>query len=365
MSPRTGVVALVALALVAAGCGDAANSTSNEGAPTTVTAEAISDTSTDTATVPTTPREPTTTTPSTIDPAPSTTTTTAATAPPQSLPTVGEIADGNQILMIGDSILAATASRFGGAMCRELVPLGWQVLLEAEVSRPIDFAAVVQRSVDANLPDIDWDAGLIFLGTNYYGQASSYLRQLDRAIQYFGDAPVVLVTITEYDQRIPAANRAIETVARKHTNVSIIDWREVTADRPQLLVGDGIHPNDRGRAVLIDLISERLGKAPSRPGRCLPSTFIDDAELPDGVMPTTTVTSSPRPGTTTTTVPAGGTTTTAPRSTTTSPTMTTTVAPPTSPVTTAAPPPPTAAPASAPPDPLTSNDGKTVDQPNG
>lgn len=323
MSPRLGAVVFVALALAAVGCGgDATGAGTTETRPAP-TAAVTSDDTVDPATV-----GPTATIAATTDPAPPTL---PSAAPMEVLVTVGEIAQGNQILMIGDSILAATASRFGGAMCRELVPLGWQVLLEAEVSRPVDFAAEVQRSVDDQLPGVEWDAGLIFLGTNFSGQASSYLRKLDTAVESFGDVPVVLVTLTEYDDRIPAANRAIETVARQRANVSIIDWRTVTADQPQLLFRDGIHPTDRGRAVLIGLISERLGQAPVRPGRCLPSTFVDDPRLPDGVMPSTTV--APARGSSTTTMPTTATTaTTAPTTTpTTAPTTATTAAPTTAP----------------------------------
>ena len=52
---------------------------------------------------------------------------------------VGEIVAGNRILIIGDSIMASTSSRYGGQMCDALVPLGWEVAVEAEPSRFIDF----------------------------------------------------------------------------------------------------------------------------------------------------------------------------------------------------------------------------------
>ena len=52
---------------------------------------------------------------------------------------VGESSPGNRILIIGDSIMASTSSRYGGQMCDALVPLGWEVAVEAEPSRFIDF----------------------------------------------------------------------------------------------------------------------------------------------------------------------------------------------------------------------------------
>ena len=48
---------------------------------------------------------------------------------------VGELADGNRMLVLGDSILEATSSRYGGEMCAALVPHGWAVEIDAENGR--------------------------------------------------------------------------------------------------------------------------------------------------------------------------------------------------------------------------------------
>ena len=48
---------------------------------------------------------------------------------------VGELADGNRLLVLGDSILEATSTRYGGEMCRRLVPHGWAVEIDAENGR--------------------------------------------------------------------------------------------------------------------------------------------------------------------------------------------------------------------------------------
>ena len=58
---------------------------------------------------------------------------------------------GNRVLVIGDSIMASTATRYTGYMCDELVPLGWAVEVEAEPSRFIDFGNVVlDKRLDPN-----------------------------------------------------------------------------------------------------------------------------------------------------------------------------------------------------------------------
>ena len=45
---------------------------------------------------------------------------------------IGPQIKGNRILMIGDSILASTSSRYGNEMCNTLTKLGWQVAVEAQ-----------------------------------------------------------------------------------------------------------------------------------------------------------------------------------------------------------------------------------------
>lgn len=284
-------------------------------------------------------------------------------------------APGNRILMIGDSILASTSKRYSNDMCRALVPLGWRVAIEAEVSRGIDFGLDVVRARG----DDGWDAALVFLGTNYGNDENAYLRTLNRIITELGDIPIVLVTVSEYRDEVREVNQVVTTMPEVYDNISVVDWRAITAAYPALLREDGIHPTTAGREVLAEAVAAHLGTAPASPGSCLDSQFTDDSSgtidgrpVDDGsgagsgnpdettttVRAGSTTTTTVRAGTTTTTVrPATTTTTTTPSggsggsggSTTTAPTVaTTTTAPvvtvPTTPATTAAPAPTTTGP---------------------
>jgi hypothetical protein len=283
-------------------------------------------------------------------------------------------APGNRILMIGDSILASTSKRSSNDMCRALVPLGWRVAIEAEVSRGIDFGVDVVRARG----DEGWDAALVFLGTNYGNDENAYLRTLNRIVTELGDIPIVLVTVSEYRDEVREVNQVVTTMPEVYDNISVVDWRAITAAYPDVLNEDGIHPTPAGREVLAEAVATHLGAAPTSPGSCLDSQFTDDSSgtidgRPTGSgsgsgsgnsATTTTVragsatTTTVRAGTTTTTVrPATTTTTTTPSggsggsggSTTTAPTVaTTTTAPavtvPTTPVVTAAPAPTTTGP---------------------
>src|SRR5690606_10576954 len=80
--------------------------------------------------------------------------TTVPTMPEISLPTTstteverepisGPLADvvgGHRVLLVGDTPMAATTPRAGGVMCDVVVGFGWDIEIEAEPGRSIDFA---------------------------------------------------------------------------------------------------------------------------------------------------------------------------------------------------------------------------------
>jgi hypothetical protein len=262
-------------------------------------------------------------------------TTTTTTILPVGEQSVGELAGGNRVLMIGDSLLASVSRRYYNELCTAMVPLGWQVQVEAEVSRQIDFGGIVLDELGIDESDeivspsgsppttapsgpARWDAGLIFLGTNYDRDEVDYLRRLNNAVVRFGAVPVVLVLVTEYDPAMRDVNKVIESIDELYDHVRVVDWRAVTAadapGRDDLLTGDGIHLSDEGRRALAAVISAEFGQAPEQPGRCLEPLFDEDPEpLPDdalsaGGVPTT----RPSSTSTSTTVAETTTTTTSP-----------------------------------------------------
>jgi hypothetical protein len=272
-------------------------------------------------------------------------------------PQIGALVSGNKLLMIGDSITASAAKRYGGEWCNTLVPLGWQVEVDAEPSRFVDFGNdVLDKRLSAK-----WDAAYVFLGSNYLGDQEAYRKQLEKIVQRLSPIPVVLLTVTLFDDSRQQVNDAITLVSAEFPNVHVLDWGSIAAaDAPTILRGDGLHLTDQGRAVLASTVAGVMGKAPTEPGKCLSTLFHNDA----GASVNGTDTPPPRPvGTQTTVKPTqttvkptptttgtgggGGTPTTKPAATpTTTPTPTTHVATtqPTVPPPTTAPPPATTRP---------------------
>lgn len=234
---------------------------------------------------------------------------------------IGASAAGNRLLVIGDSILSGTASRYGGAMCSALVPLGWRVAVEAEAGQMVGFGRTVLKDRIYE----GWDAAVVFLGTNFGGNQKNYERDLTAIVEALAPRPTLLLTATLNRPTMQLVNETIRTVASKYSNVSVLDWG-TTSIQPGLLNRDRVHPTDAGRQVLVASITVALGTSPESPGACLPSKYTDDSLVTGGVMPSTTMPGDTIPMSSTTTVP-GATTTTiagASSSTTLAPGMTTT-----------------------------------------
>jgi len=198
-------------------------------------------------------------------------------------PVLGTVAGGNRVLVIGDSILAGTASRYGGAMCAGLVPLGWRVAVEAEASQMVGFGRTVLRDRIYE----GWDVAVVFLGTNYGGSATLYEKDLTAIVKALAPRPTLLLTASLFRPTMQQVNQVIRIVASKNPNVSVLDW-STTSVQTGVLNRDKVHPTDAGRQVLVSSIASALGEAPVGPGACLPSKFIDDS-LVTGVMPSSTI----------------------------------------------------------------------------
>ncbi|MEQ1703450.1 MAG: hypothetical protein ABMA25_25360, partial [Ilumatobacteraceae bacterium] len=198
---------------------------------------------------------------------------------------VGAIVGGNRVLLIGDSVMASTATRYSDAMCNALVPLGWQVEVDAETGRFIDFGDEV---LDARL-SAGWDVGVILLGNNYRDDQDEFRLRLEEMVQRLSPKPVVLLTVTEFTPSRLEVNQVIFDLAGAYDNVLIVDWGATTAADEALTGGDGLHLTDKGRAALAEQVALALGQSPEPSGKCLESQFDDDSSGPVEGTTTTTI----------------------------------------------------------------------------
>ena len=147
------------------------------------------------------------------------TTTSTATPPPVQISVpLGDVVDGNRVLLIGDTVIAATAPRFDGAMCDALEAFGWQAEIAAEVGRFVEFGATV---VDARVtPDEpDWDVVAIMLGNHFDGDLARYESELDALVASLSPRPLLLYTLVEDDTFQASLNEIIRDLPSRYPNV--------------------------------------------------------------------------------------------------------------------------------------------------
>jgi hypothetical protein len=182
-------------------------------------------------------------------------------------------ADGNRVIIIGDSITASTARRYGGQMCAELVPLGWAVEVDAETGRFIDFA---DRVLDARW-SAGWDVVVIFLGNNYGSNPDVFEQALRTQVDRVAPTPTLLYTVTEFRADRKQVNAIVREIDAEYDHVHVVEWARITADDRSLLGDDGLHLSDRGRSALAQATGLALGAAaPGSIGKCLSTQFTDD-----------------------------------------------------------------------------------------
>lgn len=229
---------------------------------------------------------------------------------------LGSVAQGNNLLMIGDSIMASISKRYGNEACGLMVPQGWNVALEAEAGQFAEFAGKV---LDRRWSE-GWDAVVIGLGSNYDGNKERYRTAMEKVIVRVSPLPILLVNTTEFRSKQAEVNAIIEELVASYENITLLDWRTISANR-SLRSNDGIHPSPDGRVVLATAIARAVGIAPVTPGDCMKVYYQDDSRVLQGVMPTTTAL-----GVGVSTTLASNTTTAPAQETTTSPAIATTVA---------------------------------------
>lgn len=190
---------------------------------------------------------------------------------------IGPQVEGSRVLLVGDSIFASTSRRYGNEMCDTLTKLGWQVAVEAEAGRFVDFGQKVLRSRQGE----GWDAIVVFLGTNYDGNEMNYETRLRDIVEIVWPTPIVLLTTAMFRETQREVNNVVVQMKDDYDNVTVLDWEKI-AETPGVISNDRVHLTADGRAVLATAVARALEFAPDRNnGKCLDSRFTDDSEVLD------------------------------------------------------------------------------------
>ena len=192
---------------------------------------------------------------------------------------VGRIAEGNQVLIIGDSILAGTAERYSGLMCcgagadglgrrgrcrdraaDRLRPRGPRPPRPGGVGRRRDPARHELQRRSASPTRRSCARSSSSWSRSRWSCSPSRPTRNDRTRSTTSSACSPRSTTTSASSTGAGARRTTTSLLR----------------------GDGFHPSDEGQEVLVQMVARALGRAPSGDDAdaepdCLPTRFTDDS----------------------------------------------------------------------------------------
>lgn len=242
MSPVRAVLGLAAVALMAAAC-------SSGGESATVASDVLGTTPPIELDLSPVTEGPDTAGGQTADPAVTTAPIPIRVAPPITDP---------RVFMVGDSVLAATTIGQPDALDRNVARLGWEITVDARVSR---FTDEGRRVVEKRAGEIG-QVLVVVLGHNYDRDAEGYRQDLRSIFDAGPEVELILIVTVPLHEPIQAeVNRVIVEEAIRDPRVIVADWSTVTRE-VDVLSSDDLHPTPYGAEVLAQLIGITLGHAP-------------------------------------------------------------------------------------------------------
>jgi len=193
-----------------------------------------------------------------------------------------------KVLVVGDSVILGAQNQ----MTQGFAGKGWSVVFDASVSRSTSAGAqaVAARRADAT------DALVVNLGANDAGNANLYAQRVEQVLAAAAGVPhVYWLTIREVRPYYPAANNVLREAARRHPNLTVVDWNAAST-APGLTSSDGLHLKPQGAVAMTDAVLAAVQQNEST------TTTTTTTSTTTTVPPTTAApTTTAAPSTTTTT----------------------------------------------------------------
>lgn len=164
------------------------------------------------------------------------------------------------VLLVGDSLFFQSTDE----LVRLVEDDGWTVNVQAGIgagiqgggATPLDWAGHLAPIVENEDPEVV----VVELGTNGCGPSCEGIREeIDGVLRTVEDAEVVVwltVRAGPPPEVMTQINQEIEAAKDRWDNLEVAPMHEWFAERPDLLVGDGIHFNDAGQAFLAEQVRE-------------------------------------------------------------------------------------------------------------
>ena len=181
----------------------------------------------------------------------------------------------NRVFLVGDSITESISSRYSGAVCDALNPLGWDVTVDAVMGRQ---TADAVQSLRAHLGDVG-QVMVVLIGHNDGIDPTSYKAQLDRLIALVPDVRrIYLLTNYQFEKGRDRMNAVLQQEAAADgaggpdDRIELVDWNTVVSGVKGAIRQDGLHLTSIGQEALAGTIasdprpgSGRHRRPPRRP----------------------------------------------------------------------------------------------------
>jgi lysophospholipase L1-like esterase len=189
----------------------------------------------------------------------------------------------DRVFLVGDSITESISSRYSGAVCDALNPLGWDVTVDAVMGRQTSDAV---QSLRTHLADVG-QVMVVLIGHNDAIDPASYRTQLERLFALVPDVRrIYLLTNYQFEKGRDRMNAVLEEEAASDgtggpdDRIELVDWNTVVEGVKGAIRSDGLHLTPIGQEALAGTIASALGLAPGATPPTTTTTIVGDTTSP-------------------------------------------------------------------------------------
>jgi lysophospholipase L1-like esterase len=163
-----------------------------------------------------------------------------------------------RLFLLGDSVMASLAPRYTDEGRAVLEPLGWQLTLDAEVSRSPLGAYLELKKRQRDIPEVV----VILIGHNYGGNLPVVTQQFNDIMGQLTKAKkIVFLLNEEFKRSIVDVNNVIRGLAAADPRIHLVDWNTLS-EGPGFRGPDNVHLTPLGAKLLAVIIAQAVGAAP-------------------------------------------------------------------------------------------------------
>ena len=186
-----------------------------------------------------------------------------------------------RVFMVGDSVLLATTQGQPDALDTYVGSLGWNITVDARVSRFTDEGVAVLRRRRDEIHEVV----VVALGNNYGGDEVQFAAQVDELLRVLDGVRVIaMLTVPVYAEKQNEVNLILRNAAAADNRIVLVDWEGYTRLVPAVLSNDDVHPTTYGADVIAQLIGLTLGRAPGGDPN-VPLPILGSRTRPEGAIP--------------------------------------------------------------------------------